>query len=357
MISIALGVLILIAVLVLDTVFTFGFATIFDMLFVGALVLLSTVFFGIVIHELGHVIGGLANNYHFLGIQILWLYIYSENGRLKARFDKKPRALGLAIMIPGEGVTDRNHMNYFRSGYLANALTLILALFLMFFFPHLRFHLFLFAVITVLLIIPNVIPKDVNGFLNDGYLVGLYRSNEPGSIKKVQSLQGELIRGIRPRDLPETEYEDLKDVFTVMLDLFYYYQALDRGDIVRTMEQMRRIESEYTKYANIQTMTIVYELIYYYSRIVRNPFEATRLFHSVESSLMNDRDINGRRVLAYYQFDVLIDPEKALRSIREGLEVEGAYPIRGLAQMEVDLLSALQREIEEEGTARTWQKS
>ncbi|MDO5689123.1 MAG: hypothetical protein Q4G61_02605 [Tissierellia bacterium] len=311
---------------------------------IAAFVLL-TLFFSIIIHELGHVVAGLINNYSFMGMQILWLSIYVENGKLKARIDRDSKSVGMAIMIPNEKATEANHVSYFISGILANALSLIPLLFAYIFLPSIRLYLFFSIAIILFLIFLNAMPKEVDGVLNDGYLVKLYRSNENQTFKLFQKLQAQLISGTRPKEVELSSFVDGGDLFSLMIHLYSYYKALDGGDISKMIEEMNYIEGNYQKFGNIHSASIQYELIYYYSRVVKNPFEATRIYSKVESMLEKDFDINGRRVLAYYSHEVLLDEEKAERCIREGLRVADKYPIQGMALMEEDLLINLRNEI------------
>ena len=87
----------------------------------GLVIASVTLFVQIIIHELGHVICGVKNNFSFFGFQILGLTIYKQDNKLKLRADGFTNALGLAIMIPNKVISEKNQIAFYKSGYIANS--------------------------------------------------------------------------------------------------------------------------------------------------------------------------------------------------------------------------------------------
>lgn len=119
------------------------FAVIYKLAYYGAVLILS-ILTQIIIHQLGHTIFGLANNYEFLGFQVLGLTLMVENKRLVFRNTGFNVALGASIMIPKNQSDEDNHINYYRGGYLANFASLVSLVLALAFFPMIKLEMLIF---------------------------------------------------------------------------------------------------------------------------------------------------------------------------------------------------------------------
>lgn len=317
------------------------------LIYKGLVVAAMTLFVQIIIHELGHVICGVKNNYSFYGFQILGLTIYKQEDKLKLRADGFTNALGLAIMIPNETISDENQIAFYKSGYIANAVTLIPLVILYILSSAVRPYILISIIITIFMVFSNVLPTEVGGNFNDGYLVNLYKTDgeKRAMVLDTQKLQQDLIMGIRPSELPYYEVKHEDNVFAIMINLFMYYKGLDSGDKTLMEERIEMIEHKYHMLENIQKDSFIYELIYYNCCVRDDKLKATKLFSEIESRLEKDMDINARRILAYYNYSAKLDIDIAVSYAKQGLELKDKYPIKGIAIMEekliMDLLEAI----------------
>lgn len=81
---------------------------------------------------------------------------------------------------------------------------------------------------------------------------------------------------------------------------------------------------------------LYYDILYYYSYIGKDKEKAAAFYNRIKGELLHDVDSNGRRILAYYQYYVEGQKEKALETAREGLRVlnlfEGGQGERNLEE-------------------------
>lgn len=307
-----------------------------------------TLFIQIIVHELGHVICGVKNNYSFLGFQILGITIFKQNEKLKLRVDGFTNALGLAIMIPNEDVQDEDQIKFFKAGYIANSITLIPLFIFFILFPSQRILISISIIMTTIMILSNAIPREISGNFNDGYLVKLYKSEgmENELAITIQKLQNELISGRRPADLELQEIAYDENIFAVLINLLMYYKGLDMKDSSLMNSRISLLENRFQNLEKIQKDSIIYELIFYYCYIIGDKLKATKYFVDIENRLEKDMDINARRILAYYYYSARLDLDKAKYYAEQGLEVADKYPIKGIGIMEKQLLNDLLKKIE-----------
>ena len=65
-----------------------------------------------------------------------------------------------------------------------------------------------------------------------------------------------------------------------------------------------------------------YEIIFYSSYVMYNPSNAMKYYEKIKNVLEKDMDINGRRVLAYFQYYVLKRPDLAEISIDQAINMD-----------------------------------
>lgn len=70
-----------------------------------------------------------------------------------------------------------------------------------------------------------------------------------------------------------------------------------------------------------------YNVVFYYSYIKPDISKATKYFNIIKDELINDKDSNGRRVLAYYQLCILGERENARYTAIDGLNVLKQFSI------------------------------
>lgn len=84
-----------------------------------------------------------------------------------------------------------------------------------------------------------------------------------------------------------------------------------------------------------------YETLFYYCCIAGDVQRAESIMSAVRDVLVADKDVNGKRVYAYYLYFSEKDKNIALQTAREGLQAVDAFNCKGIAYMEKDLLQDL----------------
>ncbi len=169
--------------------------------------------------------------------------------------------------------------------------------------------------------------------------------------RKTNDLTNRLSVGTRPGDLPiaEVEIPDKKiDVNELRYYLFLYYHYLEICDYAKMKAIANLFEVNMPNTHAHYYICYIYELIFYYSYIDFDLNKAQEFFSYVDSELTSDKDINGRRVYAYYLFYTNKGKDKALKAAKEGIAVADKYPHKGIAVMEQELLTQLITDIGED---------
>lgn len=171
--------------------------------------LVVTAMLQVVVHETGHLIGGLLTGYRFVSFRIGSFVIVSENGRPRIRRFSIAGTGGQCLLEPPAGPDDDfPYRIYGAGGVAANLAVSVAAIAVV---SRVEMPLFWMALLTMLFIsgvyvvVTNGVPLKINGVPNDGY--NLMTIGRDAAARrslwlqlKVNALQG---RGERLRDMPD----------------------------------------------------------------------------------------------------------------------------------------------------------
>lgn len=116
--------------------------------------------------------------------------------------------------------------------------------------------------------------------------------------------------------------------------------------IVESMEKELQINYGITEKAYLQQNTdAYYDIMFYYCCIAHDPWRAGKIYEIIAPDLLNDKDSNGYRVLAYYTYYILKDSEKAMEYLNEGLKLLDSFTVISQRELEKKLIEELQSEI------------
>lgn len=316
------------------------------------MVLFLTIIVAVVVHELGHLVVGLLNHYHFYAVQFFFLYIYKENGKLKITVKKANAGVaGLCLMFPGENLTIKNHLYYILGGVFFNGLSCLyfLAVFLLTSSGWVRIYSGVALTLTLLLIILNLFPNEKSTVYTDGMIAKLLRDGSPDGEGYLlyQTLSAMLISGVkRPRDMETIEIKKSYNEFvTVMLSTLQYSIDLDKKNTESLRKRIYQLRPEQVALGNIQRVILYGICVFHYSFIEIDLELAEKYFAEGKKDLMTDKDLNGRRILAYYTYYIEKNAVEAVNYIEEGLSRKESYPVKGLMAMEEELLLELKKVI------------
>lgn len=161
-------------------------------------------------------------------------------------------------------------------------------------------------------------------------------------------------RGVLPKDV-EVLNSDISRTLTLKSEsaniyvLWQFYHFLDKGYVQELYKAIPLFKSK-TKVYNPMSMPYFYDYIFLLSITPDNQAhaQAMQLFKSIQTSIIKDMDVNGRRVLAYYQYYVMKDVQGAYITAQQGLDTADKYYISGIGKMEKKLLLDLLRVMDEQ---------
>ena len=98
-------------------------------------------------------------------------------------------------------------------------------------------------------------------------------------------------------------------------------RALEQGDyngltnLVRKLDEILYVVNDYDRFESYTGC--YYQILFYSTYINYNVQNAMKFYNIIGQRLENDMDPNGRRILAYYQYYILRQPDKAEISLRQ----------------------------------------
>lgn len=130
--------------------------------------------------------------------------------------------------------------------------------------------------------------------------------------------------------------------------LYQYYYALEKKDMEGVKCAMDKIMYYLPgdKLFDDFLAGFYAECVFYCGSILHRPEQAELYVQLSPRDIALDYDLNGRRIYAYYLYDVKHDRRGALKAIEEGFAVSGDYVDKGKIEMERELLYELKQKIE-----------
>ena len=159
---------------------------------------------------------------------------------------------------------------------------------------------------------------------------------------------GESFRTMYLRPVEELPYQNPTQMEKNFYYNYYIPVMLMQGNPDAIRKPIREMTSYFRgkEYSLPETLSY-YWLIFYYSRYELNPSAATHFLNCIRNSIEQDKDANGKRVLAYYAFGIEQDFPKARRLLNEAyavLDKFSSFAERELEQMLLDELNQFLRQ-------------
>lgn len=254
--------------------------------------LVAMVFFAILLHELGHVIGGKRAGFQFAMLVVGPIKIVKEQGRLQFKWNTSlGMAGGLALMLP-KGAPTRQQLGYYilggPSASWIGAIVLVVVGYIGYQASDgLSRDLFSLALMGALISASigcaTLIPSRMGGFDSDG---AQWRDVKKGGHRAerkmlMYAILGESMRGIRPRDWEpllldqaRSFQSDEPSVIQVALAVFLYQHYLDAGDTERARVSLDRAYGMREAYPGPARGSLHVEAAYFKARYSGNREQA-----------------------------------------------------------------------------------
>ncbi len=304
------------------------------------------------LHELGHLVFGLAAGYRFHAFRLGPLAWSRENGRTVLRVQAVAGLSGACGLLPPPEARGKGRTLFFLAGgILANLLTALLALFL----PLIgaaRAVAQLFALFSLLAAFFNALPLYSAGNPSDGrqFWVLLLGTAEGERQSAYLRQTQQLMAGVRPRELdplpPPPQAPLGADLRARMVG--EYFRRLDGGDGPGAGAELAFLETRIEEFPSIALSALYYELCFF--ACTQGELERAAGFRAkAQPGLDQDGDLNGLRVRAACAWYLDGDAAQARALCTQALAVEKSFPIPGQARMEHDLVENLLAALPPEG--------
>lgn len=317
-------------------------------------VFLISVLFGLIIHETGHLVCGLITGYEFVSFRVGSFTIVKENGRLVRRKFTIAGTGGQCVMTH-ELVNDPENVPYFWyhfGGGFFNILCTVIGLVLLFIISNntAQMLLSIFAAVSLMLALMNLIPIKAMGVPNDGYNIYLLHKSPKNRKMILSSLvaNGLQYNGSRLKDMPE--------------ELFY--GADPEGGIYETAQAILCANRELDRH-NFESAKGIYESVLKNPDPVdlyKNECKCELMFtdivtgESKEKVLENyDKDlqtyikqtektyITRKRLMYAYYLITERDNDKAEAEYQAALKMKDTYPCKGEYDSEMEIIEFVRK--------------
>lgn len=309
----------------------------------------------IVIHESGHLVGGLLTGYRFVSFRICNIALIRHDGSFALRRYSVAGTGGQCLMTPPDTTPEAMpYAVYNAGGIVANivvATAATAALLLYNEIPLFAFHLLIFTAITgVFFATLNGIPMKMNGVTNDGYNIMMFRHNVANRKLFANQLRinGMIQDGTRPRDIPKELFEipsptDYSEAMHASAVLMAASRKLDTGDMTDAHAMLCEAENHRNEMIGLLVKETECELIFT-SLVIGDIAEARRLYtDELKKYITAYRNTMSSKQRILCAIAILMDgDETKARRIYDEMEAgRGKYMMQGEVKMDLALTHAL----------------
>lgn len=201
-----------------------------DLLMLATAILAGIAFFVIslmllvVVHEAGHLIGGLLSGYNFVSFRIFNFTVIKVDGHYRVKRFAVSGTGGQCLLVPPVRPLKQIPVELYNcGGVIANLFILLVFMPLLWGGGGAFMHEFvvIFLLTDLIIILMNGVPMNIGGVGNDGYNALLLRRSEASKLGLVTQLKANAMiqSGVRPKDMPAEWF--------IMPDKFDYGNSLE----------------------------------------------------------------------------------------------------------------------------------
>lgn len=309
---------------------------------------------GILVHEAGHLVGGLLSGYTFSSFRIgKWMW-YKEGEKIKFALFTIPGTLGQCLMIPAKRKDDYPYFWYLAGGGMANLLFgLTSALLTVVVMQEMHIFLWINAGVNLGLGLLNLLPYK--GFVsNDGYqLVSLFHNRKARKAFALQLMVADAqIHGRRLIELEESAfvYATEKDYENEIIAVSQFYligRELDRKNYEKAYQMMKQLlAKEHLEMSELLKQIIRLEILYLdlvHHRLTDVSHQYSKKLKKLTKSLASSHLAACRFLYAYEKIVHQKDTE-AEAYVQQFEKIAIHYPYKGDLALERELLALAQKD-------------
>ena len=243
----------------------------------------------ILIHELGHVIGGLVmgNTFSFMTVgPFQWI---KEDGRLQFKWNSDMASFGgMALTLPSQVENfKKRRLVVIGGGPLASLSLFAIAWWISLLVPdgYKMVGLFfkILSFFSLLIFVVTIVPAKVGGFMTDGMQILRTIQNDASAKKYADFMQLFALnqQGVRPNQYPsnlleEHTTEEVEDSLDLGFAHYQYQSYLADNDIIKAELQLEQVYNHIDIYPKTFQADILSEMLFFYTVINSTP-EKTKL--------------------------------------------------------------------------------
>ncbi len=306
----------------------------------------------IVIHEGGHLVGGLLSGYRFVSFRIFNIALIRHKGRFALRRYSIAGTGGQCLLLPPDGnADDIPLMLYNGGGIAANIIMVATAAALLIFCDGINAAIIVLLIFLILLGIffglLNGIPMKVGGITNDGYNMLLFRRSKLSRMLFVNQLRvNAMIQdGMRPKDIPEELFaisgvDDPTDVMQGSAIIIHATRLLDMGDTEGAYNMLAGVMKKKEKMVKLLANEAQCELLFVSLMLGRTEEARTLYTEDLKKYIMTYSKIMSSKQRILHAVALFLDNDAAeARRIYDKLEANrSGYMMQGEVAMDLVLM-------------------
>lgn len=311
----------------------------------------------VILHEAGHLIGGLVSGYKFLSFRIGSFILLNNDGKLKIGRLSIAGTGGQCLMIPPDLVNGKcPYMLYNLGGALFNIFTAIIYLIVAFIFKDniiLSTLLFVEALVAVVIGLFNGIPFKTELINNDGSnALEMKKDNRALYAFWLQlKINAEVSKGIRLKDLPNEWFElpeDLSGSLLATVAVLKSNQLIDCKMFEEAKTLIDHLLETKTGMVGLNRSLIISDRIYLELVTTNNKELIDKLYNKEQMKFMKAMKKFPSIIRTNYAYTLLYTKEKeeAIKILNQFYEVSKKYPLPADITSERELMNIVDERME-----------
>ncbi|MBR2498184.1 MAG: hypothetical protein IKB67_00490 [Clostridia bacterium] len=321
-------------------------------LLVGAMV---SGLFNSLVHELGHLIAGKANEFVFSEMNV-WFFRWKKvKNKIRFNLVMMGEEAGYTDMVPKHGDNLSTRLKKMTlGGIVASAILTVVGIVPLFIvkLPVCAFCIWsMFLPISAYFFFTSMMPSSSGGVRNDGAVIyGLKKMDDVAKVTvNLLKIQAELYNGKTPSEIDESLYFDLPQLpeddvnFAMLLNARYTYY-LDKKDFENASKTTDRLLSVLDYVPKAYRFAIQTDALYNACTFDYNENTADDLAYELEKFLNNVNTATNVRAKLAYLLYVRKEKESAEAFYKKGIRESKKYFIKGLGEFERKLFEEMKKD-------------
>jgi len=328
-----------------------------NMLLLEVALLLVSLYFSfalhMILHEGGHLLGGLLSGYQFTSFRVSKIIFIKENDRLATKKHNIAGTMGQCLMTPPEqSDSDFPFLLYNLSGGLANLLWsgvfLLIYVLLRDAFNYSGVVFIPLIGVGALLGASNLIPLRLSGVANDGHNILTLKKSESArrAFHIVLHMNAKSLKGVRHKDMPAEWFklpDDYNDPVSLSIAISYFNLLMDNHDFGAAREFGVKILAEADKMLEIHKNELRCELLFIEMIGEQRQDEVERLYTNDLKKYMkaSGSHLSKRRIMYAYSKLIALDEAEAEKALDRLNKTFLVYPYKGELELERELVDII----------------